>query len=177
MHDTYWKVLKTILRRYNLYIKLSTRSKGLQACVNFQGTRALEVALYVLLTLRCWLVMLMYRSSSPLSSGQMSNRPLKGEIVTVWPSGRMGRLLVRPPSIHFCGRKQHSWEDVSNTQPMCREGEQTSQSASPSNTVHALNMFSNYCLPGLTHLEICFAFLWTHTIYYMLRTRQNQETS
>lgn len=48
---------------------------------------------------------LIYRSTRPLSSGQTSNRPLKGEIVTVLPTGKIGRPLVRPPSIHFYGKR------------------------------------------------------------------------
>ena len=33
----------------------------------------------------------------------MSSRPLNGEMVTVRPTGRTGRLLVKPPSTQLCG--------------------------------------------------------------------------
>ena len=33
----------------------------------------------------------------------MSSRPLNGEMVTVRPTGRTGRLLVKLPSTHLCG--------------------------------------------------------------------------
>ena len=39
----------------------------------------------------------------------MSSRPLNGEMVTVRPTGRTGRLLVKLPSTHLCGENGPSY--------------------------------------------------------------------